>query len=73
MQKLWIQILQLVQNPWNQNLELSPEIAFGVLELAFRDLELGFWTFRIIVFFRISVLELGPPPRISICKPLSRK
>ena len=42
MQKLWIQILQLVQNPWNQNLELSPEIAFGVLELAFRDLELGF-------------------------------
>jgi hypothetical protein len=41
-QKLWIQKLQLVQNPWNQNLELSPEIAFGVLELAFRDLELGF-------------------------------
>ena len=42
MQQLRIQILQLVQNPWNQNLELSPEIAFGVLELAFRDLELGF-------------------------------
>jgi hypothetical protein len=41
-QQLRIQILQLVQNPWNQNLELSPEIAFGVLELAFRDLELGF-------------------------------
>ena len=42
MQKLWIQILQLVQNPWNQNLELSPEIAFGVLELAFWILELAF-------------------------------